>query len=376
MGSCNISIIGLILFNIIYSSYTEDSTFSQENRSEHLLIPANVNGQRLYTYYENDSTVITSPEPGYQDCKIPGIIPSNHRHELGNGKMVAFTPIYTHFSILDFKNCSSYTPIHINDGKPYYYDSQLEIHAVIPHYNTFDVYNLRNRACNPCRYNDKGERLQVDNILMPETDKASKYFLEPITNISGVSNGYLNGISFRANDSTTLRVLDSNYNIVKERSLDGQYLDSSTTHGNVTVCTSINTCPDSFFDCLAPRCQLLDSNLNTIANVGVQQPKGNPMFVYVHIKNLKDGGAMISMEFGYYDLLNGDSRQDIFIQQINANGKVEPVIRLGRFDAEYVSFHHYMLKSEEYCAVLSLEKKEDKDYSLIKCVIPKTPRKD
>lgn len=270
---------------------------------------------------------------------------------LGNGKFVLVTPANSLFTspeeaysvhlIVDPFDCSSQrivkVPCQRSDADPY-------VLALIPYQDSYDVIDnykfsrvdireyRKNREVmceknssvypkNPQRFNDKGEKIQLDYFLKPDsTSEETSGGFKQLFKINTIkafdaSEGYYH--TYYTNDKgSVLQRLNSRFEIVKEIRVDDANLHVSATHGHINYCTFGRK----------TICKLLNSDLEVHATSELPKlyiPKG----VYVgnrHVMNLPDHrGLVILLGYKSKPFLLVTSA-DFYLQRVDTGGSALP----------------------------------------------------
>lgn len=153
-----------ISFKVHALHFTEAWT-TQRRNSYVVSIDSNL----VYVSAHQNSINLTSINDEFQDCQIP--IDREHYVNmpikaavLGNGKVIIWTyeereiP-YWKFYVVNWQSCTFERAI----------NALGKVKTILTYQDTFDVFYTSPQKCVPCRYNDKGESVDLPHVKWNET---------------------------------------------------------------------------------------------------------------------------------------------------------------------------------------------------------------
>lgn len=343
----NNTLLGVGLENdTIFISPIEDSNNSSNTRSCQVALPSNL--------VVNDCIDIIS---------------------LGNGKIVIIVNVldtvspYDKLSELYFifdPFCSNIK----NFQMPQAWKSlDRRFKILIPYHHTFDLF-YRAQFTNddsiilntPHRYNDQGERIQLNYTFGLETELPVLFTIQTIKPYDA-SQGYVCTM-LTANRTMSLKLLNSQFQVAKESTQDYWYIDTfSGDHGNVSICY-VKKIPGKYEKPIY--CKLLDRELKTKTTVHMIDPKSE--FGYnVVIINLPDGGAVVGHAHRHAELsekLNPENPNrpleskpiGFYIQRINSDGSTRERVYVGeRTGISDFTMQGFLLENGEFCLIVTVK---------------------
>lgn len=190
-----------------------NSTFTQESSIETYNPAVLKLNSHLVTVTKSNTTInVTSTDTSFKPCYIDINPEDDHvntriqARALGNGKIIVWgynvpvevtkphkTVNYIVF-VVDPQSCTAQQVAKIQDDVPNSWSGYEGY--VVPYQDTFDVFFKTQRTCSPCRFNEKGEKIEVAHQLTSESDEDRSLFIDTVKE-NDPSEGYFYAYQFK-----------------------------------------------------------------------------------------------------------------------------------------------------------------------------------
>ncbi|XP_001602201.1 uncharacterized protein LOC100118159 [Nasonia vitripennis] len=345
----------------------------------------------LVTVTISNSTInVTSTDTSFKPCQIAINPEDDHvntriqARALGNGKIIVWgynvpaevpkahkVVSYVIFMV-DPQSCTAQRVARVQDNIPNSWSGYEGY--VVPYQDTFDVFFRTQKTCSPCRFNVRGEKIEVPHQLKAESDEDRNLFIDTVKE-NDPSQGYFYSYQYK-NLTGSMNELTEKFEPVGIwEGLIGHRVESfSTAKGYRTACL-VDDPPLTIYGGIyyrAPFCSVFNTKEKKLVASSLMNHPDNDYLTRTMTTTFKSGNAIVALAQIYpapkpveieIQVLKPAAPGRTELDRLLHDDEVSEPIKFQEISGNYPFEMYGILLEQEYCLVTSETKKEGEEYN-------------